>query len=166
MSAQFRPPFWLWFVLFLGFACSLYVGQLRREVENQHRTVYLVADLADIRAIAAASRQTAGQVLQRLKGAGISAVAVPEETFDELMKSGRIASASGAIPRLICADPNLFGRIDVAVRERFGEVKGVRSWVVGPGGKTIKLPGTPSEIALFGIGLDPNICQAIQATGE
>lgn len=165
MSVQFRPPFWLWVVLLTGLACSLYIGQLRREVENQHRTVYLVADLADVRAVAAASHQTTGQVLQRLKGAGVSAVAVAEDTFDELMKSGRITSASGAIPRLICADPALFGRIDVAVRERFGEVAGARSLVVGPGGKTIALPGTPSEIALFGIGLDPTTCQAIQSLG-
>jgi hypothetical protein len=168
------PPRLIWLLVFVSTACAAIVAAQRHRVEAENKAVHLVADLADVRAIAAGEGVPLKQALIRLQRAGLTAVAVSEDTFNDLLVSGRLVptsrpvGADGDGQLFVCPDEGLADRIRRAVAARFpkwDEAQPAPAIVLGPDGKPTRLPGTPSDLAKYGIGLDAEVCGLIQRLG-
>lgn len=171
---RFSPPRLIWLLVFVSTACAAIVAAQRHRVEASNKAVHLVADLAEVRSIAAGEGVTLKQALIRLQRAGLTAVAVSEETFNDLLASGRLVPTSRPVSAesdgqlFICPDAGLAERIRRAVEARFPKWDASQpapAIVLGPDGKPTRLPGTPSDLAKYGIGLDVEVCGLIQRLG-
>lgn len=171
---RFSPPRLIWLLVFLSTACAAIVAAQRHRVEAANKAVHLVADLADVRSIAAGEGVPLKQALIRLQRAGLTAVAVSEDTFNDLLVSGRLVptsrpvNADGDGQLFVCPDAGLADRIRRAAAARFpkwDEAQPAPAVVLGPDGKPTRLPGTPSDLAKYGIGLDAEACGLIQRLG-
>lgn len=78
----------LLFVLVIGIAASGIVAIQRIKVESRNKAVDIVVDYDEISQLAAASGKPVSEVLSTLKANGVTSVAVSEETFGDLIKSG------------------------------------------------------------------------------
>lgn len=171
---RFSPPRLIWLLVFISTACAAIVAAQRHQVEAANKAVHLVADLSDVRSMAAGEGVPLKQALIRLQRAGLTAVAVSEDTFSDLLASGRLVPTSRPVATdgdgqlFVCPDADLAGRIRRVVEVRFpkwDEAQPAPAIVLGPDGKPTRLPGTPSDLAKYGIGLDAKVCGLIQRLG-
>jgi hypothetical protein len=86
-------------VMAAGVAAAVYAGALRWRVEMPNRAVALVLDWQEVEALAAASGVSPAAVLERLRAAGATDVAIGEQHLSDLVAAGRVtvlpASAAG-----------------------------------------------------------------------
>jgi hypothetical protein len=85
-------------MLAVGVLAALYCAGLRYRVEQRNRRAEIVVDYAEIARLSSATGLSPRTILQRFKEAGVTAVAVTEDTLQTLMDSG-VASpiASGTL---------------------------------------------------------------------
>jgi len=171
---RFSPPRLIWLPVFVSTACAAIVAAQRHRTEAANKAVHLVADFADVRSLAAGEGVTPKQALIRLQRAGLTAVAVSEDTFGDLLVLGRLVptarpvNSHGDGQLFVCPDTALADRIRRAVEARFPKwdaEEPAPAVVLGPDGKPTRLPGTPSDLAKYGIGLDAEVCGLIQRLG-
>src|SRR5687767_8434637 len=118
MSPRFRFPIWLWAALAVSTAVSLWVSAERYKDETANRAVHLLIDMPDVRVLAGSTGKTVPEVLQRLKARGATAVAVAEETFDELVATGRLVVEPGSPVQYRVTQQLIEQRLRVFVTER------------------------------------------------
>lgn len=99
----------LWALLIAGLAASLFVAAQRVRTESANRAVEIVVDWGEAQDIAAATGRSPVQVLNSLKSAGASSVAVTEMTFKDAVDEGLIVPASAS--RTYSVDPSLAGSL-------------------------------------------------------
>ena len=85
-----RPGGVLVFLIALALAQSLAIGLARVGVERAARSVAIVVDGNDARALAAESGRSLAQVLRRFRLNGATGVATYDETIPQLVRRGRV----------------------------------------------------------------------------
>lgn len=91
-SSQASSPTWeraLWAVVALGLLASLLILRDRWDRETANRQVEMVLDYRTVADFARGSGRPVDEVLAELKGKGVTAVAVDEQTLDDLSLRGQ-----------------------------------------------------------------------------
>src|SRR5438045_4106312 len=168
MSPKFTPPRWIWIVLAISTLASLYVGLQRFRLENSNKAVRFVADMPDIKQLAAVSGLPIRNVLLKLKQSGLTGVAVAEDTFDDLLVSGRLVAIGGG-PRgqsiYVCPNPQLALRVQKVIESRFGPAPAFAPAIIESDKTTFSLPGRVSDLKGFGLGVDRESANLVRAAG-
>ena len=93
---NFKYNRWLIGFIIIGLIAALYVGWHRHMVERNNMSVELVLDYEDVVELARIEGVPTTTVLEKLKEAGISSLAVYETTLKKLGESGKAATVSGS----------------------------------------------------------------------
>lgn len=149
-----------------------YVGlqpRLKREAGN--RAVTLSAELETIEELGATQALLLEDALKTIKGFGINAVVVPEQTIGDLVQAGKCEFVSGTIdPKQTAVSMSALRVNDASAMPRIIRGLNIRFPAFAtsqtPRGNTIALPAVDVE-ALRGtpIGLDPIKCAVAQKEG-
>lgn len=83
-------------LVLIAIACSIYVGAVRIQVEQDYKTVNLSVNESDIRSLANANGKTTEEMLDILKDKGVSQVLFKESTIASLENAGDLMIAQGA----------------------------------------------------------------------
>lgn len=162
-------------LLVIGVVTALLSLTLRYQVEARSRRVSLVVDYSELRSLASATGVPIEEALRKLKGAGITGVAVTEDTLADLQSGGALhvqltPTPTGQEYRVTFGSPRTAARAgDYAARLLQGATElapeGDRVALPGPGGGTIYLPGRYEDVRGTPVGLDPNALSQIQEAG-
>lgn len=172
MSARFRPPFWLWSVLLVSSLTSVWIAAQRHRVEASARAVHIAVPIEDIRLMAAASGLSDDEGIRMLKDSGMTAVIIAEETFEQLLMSGKMTAAYPGAFRVENLD--LFERIRNSIENRFPVVKADGDLIFGPAtASSAEAPSRPSlllpasvfELKSIGVGFDSALPNLVRAQG-
>jgi hypothetical protein len=174
MFRRFHPLLPL--LIAIGFAAALLALTQRFGVEARSRAVALVLDYGQLRTLSSAGGVPIGEALRSFKAAGITGVAVSEETLGELQDDGALevrmglAADGGREYRVSIGDPALAERVaDYTSRFVRGATErapsGDRVALPGPGGGTIYLPGRFEDLRLTPTGLDERAVRQIREAG-
>jgi hypothetical protein len=167
LNRRFTPPAWLAIVLVVTTAVSCWVAAERHKSESLNKAVHLVVDYPDVRQLAAGSSTTESQVLMRLKGAGVTGVAVAETDLDDLIADGRILLRnSNGVVQYAAANSETADWIARAMQARYPSVAGPNgaATLAWPDGRTMSLPN-PAAIATFGLGIDQYSAKVVRDAG-
>ncbi len=82
-------------LLIVGLAASGYVAVQRHRTESRNRAVEIVVDWDEVQEIASSTGTSPVDVLKRFKRAGVTSVAVSEQTFQDAMDDGLIGTFRG-----------------------------------------------------------------------
>ena len=102
-------------LLIVGLAASGYVAVQRHRVESRNKAVEIVVDWDEVQQIAAATGNSPSDVLKRFKAAGVTSVAIAEQTFQNAIDNGQVTIA----PNGMCS---IDGR---CARRILGHLKGI-----------------------------------------
>lgn len=161
MLRRFHPlPILL---VLIGLTAALTALTLRYRVESANRAVSLALDYAQLRAVSATSGTPLPRAYHDFKAAGITAVALTEETLGELESSGLLElqverGPRGRLYRLRIPDSALRERVFdyvthlSAASETAPEGDAVA--LEGPGGGTAYLPGRFDDVRSTPTGID------------
>ncbi len=152
----------LWLLWLVGLAVAVGLTGWRWQIERHDRTVALVVDGTEVRSLQALTGDLE-KVLESLRAAGATAVAVSSETLHDWVQAGRVAVISHRPPLLAASSRQPLDRL----RESFQ-----RQWhqVLPPPhreGEQWLLP-LPSEAVLqspLPIGLDQELAEAVRRSG-
>lgn len=89
-ESESRVPGWLFAALAACLALSLFSLSFRYRAEARNRAVGLAAEADIVGAFAAAEGKTLGDAIRQLKSAGLTHVALSEETLGSLLSNGRL----------------------------------------------------------------------------
>jgi uncharacterized protein DUF5693 len=173
---MFRRFHWLPVLLLgCGFIASLVVLAQRHRVEARSRAVALVLDLGQLRTLASATGVRLADAYHRFKAAGVTGVAVTEETLADLQSEGAlevrlVPTPTGREYRVDVADPAIAERLSQYVPRLTrgateSPVEGDRVVLPGPGGGKIYIPGRFDIVSSTPTGLDPAAVREVQAAG-
>ncbi|HET6645393.1 MAG TPA: DUF5693 family protein [Fimbriimonadales bacterium] len=166
MSPKFRPPVWLCVVLAITTGVCLWVAIERYRSESANRAVHLIVDMPDVRQLAAMEGETLPEALSHLKTAGITAVAVAEETMDDLVASGQVRTVGGSPPIYEVTDASLGPRLKRILTARFGRpAASPPGYLRLPDGTKMALPLRFVEIKPYGLGFDMPTMRTIHDSG-
>lgn len=172
MLRRFHPlPILL---LLLGFAAAAVALTLRYRAEAASRVVSLVLDYSQLRGLSAASGTPVEQAFHDFKAAGITGMAVTEETLAELQDAGllqvRVSGGQGGRAyRLEIDDPEVRERVfdyvtHLAPGATEQPVAGDHLVLDGPGGGTAYVPGRFEDLRSLPVGLSaPEVAQVKKA---
>ncbi len=160
----------LWFLIGLGALAGLYAGHKRYQVENLNKRVELALDYSELKQQADLTGRPLAQILEQYKSAGITSVAITEDTLSGLEANGRLAATSHVV---------VVNREDSErIRKSLG-AKGFRvipahipddrpgtNFTVGPGSPNVfSVPADFASIRTLGIGLDPTAVATVSQSG-
>jgi hypothetical protein len=178
----------LWALVALGLVAGLPDLVSRVRAEAADRYVEIVADQADFLALARAEHKDPVRVFAALRGAGVGAVGVTEDTLASLSAAGRVTVFSGSQWAVVrCASgstvslpqPNPQGTyvwttsaplatwLTTALRQALGASAAVRQLALGPrAGYLVSLPSVPMARALsIPLGFAPSAFAVARASG-
>lgn len=164
MSPRFRFPAWLWAALVVSTAVSAWVGVERHREEASNRAVHLLADMPDIRVLAAVTGRTVPQVLGELKEQGLTGVAIAEETFDDLIADGRLRIESSPLVYVV-EDEATAQRVLEFARRRLGSPVDPPAMLQMPDGSQVPFPARINDLRTFGLGFNEGDVAAIRGQG-
>ncbi len=147
---------------------------MRYRVESRNRRVEITLDMLEIQRLADLSGKTLGETIAAFKPAGVTSIAIVEQTVGDLMQSGRItAQTDTAGPLWHVQDNRLLARMRNEFRARgFVPISASPSGPAKPA-KTrfvsksdgFGLAADIDTIRTFGIGLDPAGLSAVRSAG-
>lgn len=153
-----------------GTAASLSVALIRAASESQNKTVGLVADYQQVEQLAADTNTPLAVLLKVLKQAGISGVAVVEDTVQSLRDAGEIdvrcVGAPGARRTeivFLSPDPGLRHRVAGYLQQQAPLIR--RSSVSQRGSLLLPSAVGYEQVRNIGVGLPPDDIKAIQDAG-
>jgi hypothetical protein len=165
MSPRFRLPIWLWLALAASTAVSLWVGAERYKAETANRAIHLMIDMPDVRLLAGSSGEPVSEILAELKSKGATAVAIAEETFDELVATGKIVIEGTQPVRYLIADQDVEDRIRTFATKRLTPPAEPVAEFVFADGSTLALGVPITDMRTFGVGFNKEDASAIQNAG-
>lgn len=151
-------------LLLPGLLCALFLAVGRHKTEARNRAVELTLDYNEIQNLSFSSGVPMPQLLERFKAAGVTGVAVNEETLGDLVaageaKYGRIRSGSQPEVSIVVPDKNL----DARVRKAFSAFR------LPSGNPSATAPisaqASPQTLNTIGIGLSPDSVKSVQSSG-
>lgn len=166
MKSKFSPPLWLLVVLVITSVAAGWIALTRHRYEARNKAVHFAVEISEARWVSAASKLTLTETLARLKKAGVTAVVLPEETFDDLLGSGRLVASHGDTPRFYCGDSALGRRLAILIQQRFGAVSDRRYGVLlRPSQKPTTLPLPMADLKPYGAGFNSEYAEIIKKAG-
>lgn len=88
---KFSIKYILWTMIGISILMSSYIMVKRYNVEDKNNTVEIIADLWDFQDLSAEIQKPFSEVVNDLKGSGVTSVSVPEMTLERLKQRGLIA---------------------------------------------------------------------------
>ena len=158
-----KPNLLLFALLALGLLGSLVSTAHRWKAEAHNRRVELVVDYGDAQALANTTRRQVDDVLQQLKTAGITTVAVTEDTLGTLNTNGVVTYQRDGGETLLTFAPGFPGQRARVIQMLAHKAPGL---VVTPEGADGLRVGSPwPQFNTLPIGLDSNSVHTVQANG-
>lgn len=164
-------------LLILGLIGAAWVEQGRIFVERSNRTVGLCLDDLEARQLAALLGQPPVAMLKQFKTAGITHLAVSEQTLGQLLQTGQLRVASQdpqAGTATLTGDIDLMLRVQEALR-RVPDAKAegpvsapLQYFRSHPGlriAATVTVPTVVLGMQYLGVGYDPSVLSAARAAG-
>ena len=153
----------LWVLIGIGTLAGLYGATQRFSAESKNRVVELTLDIVELQKLAAAEGKPLYEVLKRFKEAGVTSVAVTEDTLGTLEENRQIEVIPNAQlnTSYIVAHQGNFDRIVEAIQHRthlgnqLSLPPGLDNRRLMDVGLTIPQPF--HTIKSIGVGLDPNV---------
>ncbi len=171
MLRRFHPLVGVLFVI--GALASFVALAARYRAEAANRRVALVLDYDQLRQLTTATGVPLDEALRQLKAAGITGVAVTEETIADLQDAGALdveaqATSTGRVTRVSFSEPALAERVTDHIARFYGATEtrpAEGDYVVfpGPGGGEVYVPGRYEDLRPAGIGLNPRAVERINA---
>ncbi|HIE50972.1 MAG TPA: hypothetical protein EYP85_04370 [Armatimonadetes bacterium] len=160
--------------LSLGVLFSFVALTARVRVEWRNRTVEVVGEYEEIAELAVGSGLPLIEVLERLRGAGLTSVAIEEDTLEALLNRGEVEvfGASGMEVTPAQEGPTLYLYADdAACRRRLAEQlrhkypPGVVKEVTLSGEVLLQVADTRERLQTLGLGLSPRRVRQVQQAG-
>ena len=156
-----RPNLLLYFLIALGLAGGLISAAHRWKAEARNRRVELVVDYGDAQALANTTRRQVDEVLQQLGAAGITTVAITEDTLGTLNAAGVVTyQRDGDATRLAFA-PGFPGQRARVIQMLAHKAPGLAMTPEGADGLRIGSPWP--QFSTIPIGLDSEAVRTVQA---
>lgn len=166
MKSSFSPPPWLLIVLAVTSIASGWIAVTRHRYESSNKAVHFAVEISEARSVSAASQLTLTETLARLKKAGVTAVVLPEDTFDDLVSSGQLVASHGDTPRFYCGDSALGRRLAILIKKRFGASSDRKYGVLlRPSQKPAALPLPMADLKPYGAGFNSEYVDTIKKAG-
>jgi hypothetical protein len=173
MTRRFHPlPLLL---LALGLAAAACGLVLRYRTEAASRSVALVLDYAQFRALSAGTGTPLPEAYRAVAASGVTGMAVTEETLADLYASGSLqvrseATRTGTEYRVAIPDDELRDRVfDYVANLAPGATErpptGERVAFAAPGGGTVYVPGRFEDVRLLPTGLSDGEIAEVRAAG-
>ncbi len=163
-----RAALWrvfLWGLVLVGLGASLFAAAKRWQTETRNRAVEIVLDFAEVREISAAEGKTTADVLNRFKRAGVSSIALQEDTIAGLAEQRRIEILStGSLNsfNMSVAGAETVKRVMAALKAKVPG--GYASDVSDPIAVFLTVNAPYTTVRSLGVGLEPrNIAQIKKA---
>lgn len=171
-----RFHWWPFLLILVGFTASVYALIHRHSVEAGSRSVALVLDHGQLRSLISATGVPPAEAYRRFKSAGITGVALTEETLADLVSEGVLqvtaapAGAGAREYRVEIQDPAVAARIaEYVPRLVRGATEqapqGDRIVLPGLGGGKIYIPGRFDDIRSAPTGLDEVVGRELREAG-
>ena len=167
-------------MLAIGIMASLYGAALRYRSEQRNRRVEIAVDYAEVARLAAANRIPVADALIRLKQAGVTAVAVTEETVQDMVDTGRaMPTSSGSMTGLQVRDAATLQRvvanltmrgIQALAPDAATDAPSVVLWTGQPSTSSpsagyVRLLTAYPPLRTMGVGLPPENVETIRQSG-
>lgn len=165
----------LWALIGIGTLAGLYGASLRFVAEASNKRIELTLDMTELQKLASAEGVPTARVLERFRQAGITSVAITEDTLASLEESRRVEAIPSAEPGVtyLMTHQGSYSRILAAIQSRThfkldpnNEYAQIR---VPPGAELLKVEDLGMEvyqpfsvIKTIGVGLDPNLLQMVK----
>ncbi|MGE5530814.1 MAG: DUF5693 family protein, partial [Bacteroidota bacterium] len=159
-------------LLILGLIGAAWVAKGRIAVERSNRTVALCLDDLEVRELAAVTGQSPAALMQQFKAAGITHIAVSEDTLGQMVEAGTL-KAVGAPPGgnqvVLTAPKARFARVAKA----FAKLPATGNSTPPPppagapalGPSTVTVPSILMDMVSLGMGYDEDTIAAIKQSG-
>lgn len=160
----------LYALIAVGTLAGLYAGHKRYEVENLNKRVELALDYNELKQQSDLLNRPLPELLARYKQAGITSIAISEDTIGGLEAAGRLMVG----PRGIMVDRQTSDRIHRALTARgiapsadhMPDFRPGTSFVVGEGSPSVfTVPADFTSLRSVGIGLDPQYVDTVRQAG-
>jgi len=158
-----KPNLLLFVLIALGLLGGLVSARGRWQAEARNRRVELAVDYGDAQALANTTRRQVDDVLQQLKGAGITTVAVTEDTLGTLNANGVVAYRREGDETVLTFAPGFPGERPRVIQMLAHKAPGL---VVTPEGADGLRIGSPwPQFSTLPIGLDGDAVRTVQGNG-
>lgn len=158
-----KPNLFLFFLIALGLLGGLVSAGHRWQAEARNRRVELVVDYGDAQALSNTTRRQVDDVLQQLKGAGITTVAITEDTLGTLQASGVVAYQRQGDETLLTFAPGFPGERPRVIQMLAHKAPGLVVTPEGPDGLRIGSPWP--QFSTIPIGLDSEAVDTVTQNG-
>jgi hypothetical protein len=156
----------LWVMIGIGALAGIYGAALRYSAESKNRTVELAIDMAELQKLATSEGKPLQAILQRFKEAGVTSVAITEDTLGSLEESRRVEVLPTAINHTtyLIAHLRNFDRIVAALQNRthLGSQISLPPGIsnTNPMDAGMSIPQTFQSLKPLGVGLDSSLIRA------
>jgi hypothetical protein len=111
-----KTPVWFYVSVLVTIILSSISVAMRHRAEMLNRAVTIAVEIDTVQSLASAQGLTLSQALENLKGKGLGAVVLSEETIAQLISEGKAELVKGELRAL---DPQTQARIDRGLANRF-----------------------------------------------
>ncbi|MCE5238902.1 DUF5693 family protein [bacterium] len=161
-------------LLLLGLMGALWSARNRMAVERANKTVALCVDDVEVRQLAALTRQRPERLLDQVKQAGMTHVAVSERTLGEFLQTGRLSAPNRppVPPGMVLLQGSYDRGVTTALMAKLpGAYEGGASAPLVPDrpylgwGPGLVVPQMALTMLDLGVGYDPDTVQMIREAG-
>lgn len=149
-------------LLALGLLGSAWVARGRLAVERSNRTVALCLDDLEVRQVAALLGQEPAALLKQFKAAGITHVAVSEQTLGDLLQKGAVQARTVGQAVLLQPPTNQAAQFGAALS---GKLPAAGVPVTSDAFPTIAAPAVATTMQYLGVGYSPEALDVIRQAG-
>jgi hypothetical protein len=158
-----KSNFLLFVLIALGLLGGLVSAGHRWQAEARNRRIELVVDYGDAQALANTTRRQVDDVLQRLRAAGITTVAITEDTLGTLNANGVVTYKRDGDETVLMFAPGFPGERPRVIQMLAHKAPGL---VVTPEGADRLRIGSPwPQFSTIPIGLDGNAVDIVKQNG-
>lgn len=158
-----KPNLFLFILIALGLLGGLVSAGHRWQAEARNRRVELVVDYGDAQALANTTRRQVDDVLQQLRAAGITTVAITEDTLGTLNANGVVTYRRDGDETVLTFAPGFPGERPRVIQMLAHKAPGL---VVTPEGADGLRIGSPwPQFSTIPIGLDGDAVDAVKQNG-
>ncbi|MDQ2799295.1 MAG: DUF5693 family protein, partial [Armatimonadota bacterium] len=158
-----KPNLLLFLLIALGLLGGLVSTSHRWQAETRNRRVELVVDYTDAQALANTTRRQVDDVLQQLKAAGITTVAITEDTLGTLNANGVVVYHRDGDKTVLTFAPGFPGQRARVIQMLAHKAPGLTVTPEGADGLRIGSPWR--QFSTLPIGLDSDGVRTVQGNG-
>lgn len=158
----------LWVMIGIGTLAGLYGAALRFSAESKNRTVELTLDMTELQKIATAEGKPLSTVLKRFKDAGMTSVAITEDTLGSLEESRllEVLPTTQSNTSYLMVHQRNYERVVAALKQRtrLGSQLNLPPGIgqTNPMDAGLTIPHTFQTLKSIGVGLNPELLRFAQ----